>query len=165
MNIAPPERALQIQTDSMYIINALIDTHRKWEDKGWLNIPNADLFRMTLYLLWTRQAPTWIQKVEAHVGIKGNEAADKVAKAGLEKEEVDDFHFPALPQWEFNGARLSALSFHELYEWVIHLKTGPRCQKVIELSKAVRKRHKHLTGDLPFESHLWASIRGHPSKR
>ena len=45
---------LTIISDSMYAIQGIIKNLRKWEDKGWMRVQNADIFQKIAYELDTR---------------------------------------------------------------------------------------------------------------
>ena len=148
---APPNQKVVIHSDSTYVINALIDGHKKWEDLGWLNVANEDLMKRALYLVRSRVAETWVQKVEAHAGILGNEEADQAAKRGLDKPDPDQIETSVPKEWAFNGARLSSLGFHDLYEWVKDLKHSEPRTRAPGIVRCVLDQMKKDTGDLYTE--------------
>lgn len=49
---------LTIITDSRYVIEGLTKHLGKWEDRGWIGIKNADMFKRAAYILKRRTAPT-----------------------------------------------------------------------------------------------------------
>ncbi|KAG8967570.1 hypothetical protein FRC05_002003 [Tulasnella sp. 425] len=122
LNIAPTNKELLIMTDSTFVINALNGGYKKYEDMGWLGVTNADLIQRAIYLMRRRTAKTFIQKVKAHAGIPGNENADALAKAALHNETEDEISTRVPDSWKLNGARLSQMTFHDLYTWVAHLR-------------------------------------------
>lgn len=79
--------ALTLCTDSAYTINAVTIYSKAWKRNGWIKADgteplNLDLIR-PLYELDFDMCVTW-QHVNGHVGIEGNEAADKLAVAGAQ---------------------------------------------------------------------------------
>ncbi|KAG8900580.1 RNA-DNA hybrid ribonuclease [Tulasnella sp. 408] len=99
LQMVPTNRPVLIRTDSTYVLNLLDTGHKVAEDKGWLHTLNADLFQGALYLIRVRTAPTYIQKVKAHLGILGNEIADTLAKCrndGSTTEPDGHDHIPRL---------------------------------------------------------------------
>jgi hypothetical protein len=52
----PGNWALEIITDSKYVIEGLTNYLRSWEDNGWIGIQNAHLFKRAAYLLKRRSA-------------------------------------------------------------------------------------------------------------
>ena len=49
---------LTIITDSWYAIKGIIEYLRKWDDKGWMKVQNADMFQKIAYELDTRGGET-----------------------------------------------------------------------------------------------------------
>lgn len=101
---------LTIVTDSMYVIEGLTKHLEDWENKGWIGIENADLFKRAAYLLKRRSAPTYLEWVKGHRGTWGNEESDRLAKEGAEKNATDilSLHVPAT--FNLQGAKLATLS-------------------------------------------------------
>jgi ribonuclease HI len=49
-----------------YVIDGLTKHLQTWEDNGWINIKNTDLFKKAAYLLKRRMAPTAFKWVKGH---------------------------------------------------------------------------------------------------
>lgn len=47
----PPFAPLHIISDSKYAIDDLMEHLMKWQDRGWINVLNAELFWKTAYTL------------------------------------------------------------------------------------------------------------------
>ncbi|KAG8932392.1 hypothetical protein FRC01_014236 [Tulasnella sp. 417] len=113
---APKDRAIEIRSDSTYVVNGLANTHKTWEDQGWMGVENADLWRIAMQEARMRNATTTIQKVKAHSRIIGNEEADRLAKEGSEAPASGELTLTEPPEWQVSGLRLSALPFKKIYE-------------------------------------------------
>jgi len=101
-----PHLPLTIATDSQYTINVFSTWVMKWKHNGWttgLNkepVKNKDMILYILSLIALRPVSTTpsqtrtpksnisFMKVKAHVGIYGNEQADRFAKAGAAKSFI-----------------------------------------------------------------------------
>ena len=79
---APEDAELRIVTDSKYCIEGLAKHSAKWEDKGWIDVTNAEVFKAIVTTLRQRTAPTTFQWVKGHDGNVGNEGADTQAGKG-----------------------------------------------------------------------------------
>ncbi|CAG8654317.1 21131_t:CDS:2 [Racocetra persica] len=89
-----PELPLEIMTDSKYTINAYESWIPKWIKSGWKTannkpVENKDLFVHLVELIEARPGKVFFTHVPGHVGIPGNEAADRLANLGALKEEVE----------------------------------------------------------------------------
>lgn len=93
LEIAPPERPLEIITDSAYSINCSTTWYLKWKSNGWKTstggeVTNKDLVVQIRRLIDEREARgvettfTWIK---GHNDDPGNVAADALAVAGSRK--------------------------------------------------------------------------------
>lgn len=78
-------KRLKIHTDSQFTINAMTKWLKGWKKNGWKNgaVKNMEDFKR-LDLLCQGITVEWIH-VNGHVGIHGNEMADRLAKAGADK--------------------------------------------------------------------------------
>ena len=62
---------LKIISDSKYMIDRLMTHLTQWENHGWIQVKNAELFQETAYLLRQRSATTAFQWVKGHEGTLG----------------------------------------------------------------------------------------------
>jgi ribonuclease HI len=100
----PKGDKLTIKTDSMYAINRIIEGIKKWEDIGWLQIDNEDLFKKIAYELDIRGEETILEWTKGHSGIEGNEKADKLANEGTEKEITEEINLKVPKGKRLEGA-------------------------------------------------------------
>lgn len=82
---------LLIHTDSSYVYNTVTKWARGWEARGWRKadgkpVENQDLVKQLCALAWTHGVQ--FNKVPAHVGLHGNEMADKLARRGAGESEA-----------------------------------------------------------------------------
>lgn len=84
------QRQYEIRSDSAYAINCVTVWCKKWLGNGWLNskgkpVVNKDLISLILAENGNMPAPdkVTLSKVAGHSGDKGNDAADKLARAGV----------------------------------------------------------------------------------
>ncbi|KAG8961034.1 hypothetical protein FRC00_013466 [Tulasnella sp. 408] len=156
---APNNRTLEIRTDSTYVINGLSETFRKWEDEGWLNVTNKDLWQKALYEVRTRTAETKITKVLAHSGIHGNEMADELAKSGAEMPEPELLDIEVPREWNVNGAKMSSMTFALAYDWIRSSKKGPTGSTVTQNLEDIKTFFEENYNLSPKPEMIWKSIR------
>jgi ribonuclease HI/exonuclease III len=101
LRYARHERALHIFTDSTYAIGEICHYAHKRAAEGWRSA-NGALLRAIVALLQTRRLPVKLSWVRGHTGDAGNEAADRLAKAGCEQPPRDD-HVTGEPQTRIPG--------------------------------------------------------------
>ena len=92
LQLVPREEGMELYSDSKYTVNAMTVWRRSWRASGWAKpLANYDLFRALDAVLEEREAcevSTLCKYVRAHAGCDGNEAADRLAKAGAERAQA-----------------------------------------------------------------------------
>ena len=88
LRATPSEAPLTLYTDSQYVKNGINDWINGWKRNGWKTaskkpVKNKDLWQ-TLDGLVAERNVVW-QWVKGHAGHPGNERADALARAGIEK--------------------------------------------------------------------------------
>jgi ribonuclease HI len=113
----PPDQAIHIKTDSMYVIQGLTKNLEKWEDQGWMRTKHAPLFKNLVAWTRYRSNTTKITWIKGHNGNKGNEEADKLAGEGAHIELPTTPHNPPNPPINTipSGAKLATLKQKDLY--------------------------------------------------
>ena len=86
------DKTVQVRSDSSYGLNAITKWAKGWEKRGWQKkdgeIKNLEIIQ-ELYALYEEIADdVKLQHVSAHVGIEGNELADRMAMLAVERREV-----------------------------------------------------------------------------
>jgi ribonuclease HI len=87
------DRSVQVRSDSSYGLNAITKWAAGWERRGWRKqdgeIKNLEIIQK-LYALYQDIADDVdLKHVSAHVGIEGNELADRMAMLAVERREVN----------------------------------------------------------------------------
>jgi ribonuclease HI len=156
---APPLAPLFIISDSTYAIKGLTSHLSSWEDHGWINIPNTDLFRAIASTLRSRSDPTSFIKVQGHSGDPGNNAADGAALAGTLRDTPDDINTHVRSGLQPLGAKLQSMTQALLYKGILSQSTTPErpaSRLCLSLVKAgVRSR----TTFSPTDRAIWKSVR------
>lgn len=87
--------------DSKYSIQCITQWARNWERKGWTKpggeIKNLELIQTIYALYGTMKQDVKILHVNGHVGVEGNELADRMSIHGIDSEETEfrRFEVPA----------------------------------------------------------------------
>jgi ribonuclease HI len=84
---------IEIHIDSAYTINAITKWAKGWSKNGWIKsdgkeVKNRKIIEETFNLYEMYKNVVDIKKVKAHVGIEGNEIADRLANYARIKESV-----------------------------------------------------------------------------
>ncbi len=85
---------VQILCDSQYSINCITNWAFSWKKKGWKrktpgDIKNLDIIQQAHELYLSIQDQVVVQHVKAHIGIEGNELADRMAVYGADKKSYE----------------------------------------------------------------------------
>ena len=122
LELVPPFQLVKIHTDSKYVINGLTTHLESWENDGWINIKNANLFRKAAHLMRYRSAKTTMQWVKGHDGNPGNEASDELAKQGANKRFPDPLNLEIPEEYDIRGAKLPTLTQATTYKGILERK-------------------------------------------
>jgi ribonuclease HI len=96
LNLASTEiaagRSVQVRSDSSYGLNAVTKWAVGWEKRGWRKadgeIKNLEVIQELYALYRTIQDEVKLEHVSAHVGIEGNELADRMAMLAVTRREL-----------------------------------------------------------------------------
>ncbi len=145
LEITDENKELTIKTDSKYAINGLTKFNKKWEKLGWIGIQNKALLKETLDTLRARKTKTTFEWVKGHSGEHRNEEADKLAKLGADKEEIQEPQ-NFLQITTLLGAQLSAITQTLIYKELLNRKLNPiekRCDEMItQIKTDIRERQE-----------------------
>ena len=67
LELVPPFQPVKIHTNSKYVIEGLTTYLESWENNGWINIKNVELFRKAAHLMRHRSIKTTMQWIKGHV--------------------------------------------------------------------------------------------------
>ena len=86
-------KSVVIFCDSKYSIQCVTRWAADWERKGWTKkggvIRNLDLIKEMFALYQSIEDKVQVLHVNGHVGIEGNELADRMSILAMETQEVD----------------------------------------------------------------------------
>lgn len=82
-------------SDSQYSINCITDWAFSWQKKGWKrkktgDIKNLEIIQLAHEVYVSIRGDVAVLHVSAHVGIEGNELADRMAVFGID-QRIPDF--------------------------------------------------------------------------
>jgi ribonuclease HI len=150
-----------IVTDSKYVIEGLTKHLPVWEDRGWIGIANADLFKRVAYILKSQMAPTSFKWVKGHNGMQGNEESDALAKTGALKNTPDELPLDIPEDFNLHGTKLSTLMQATAYKGITSQRTvTPRTATAQNLEK-VRAAIEAFQGSHKMDKAIWLSMRKH----
>jgi ribonuclease HI len=155
-----PFTPISFKTDSRYVIDGLtIHPAAAWEDRGWINIANSELFRATAYQLRRRSAQTSFEWIKGHTGDHGNEAADRLANEGANKDVSDNINLTIPNEFNLQGAKLSSITQAIAYHGIRTMtQLTPRRATTINLDMA-RHAVKDISNHLETDATIWKNCR------
>lgn len=86
-------RSVAIFCDSKYSIQCVTQWAANWEKKGWIKkggeIKNLDLIKEMFALYQLLKDKIYVLHVNGHVGVEGNELADRMSILAIESQDMD----------------------------------------------------------------------------
>ncbi|KAJ3878295.1 ribonuclease H-like protein [Lentinula edodes] len=163
---APKTNEITFCSDSKTSIDGLTRNRKKWEDQGYINVKNSSDFKLAIARLRERQAISHMKWVKGHVGIEGNEEADKLADEGREKDEPDIINVTIPDHLQITGAKLNKMTQALAYKAI---RTKKMCTKKYQEAmnrratkynmNEARRGAKTLSGKTPSEARIWRALR------
>jgi ribonuclease HI len=150
---------LHIMSDSKYIIDGLTKHYKHWEDIGWINIRNPDLFKATIVALRLRKGKTTFEKVKGHSGVEGNEAADQLAANRATKDIPVDIDISIPEEIDISGTKLKAMTQAILYNGILENRKKTDCKTTNENLEKIAESIRDRIGYNPEPRHIWASLK------
>ncbi|KAI0693950.1 RnaseH-domain-containing protein, partial [Cerioporus squamosus] len=152
---------LHVVTDSKYAVDGLTKHLPEWEDRGWIDVKNAEQIKELVSRLRARSAITTFRWVKGHSGIPGNEAADGLATLGSEKEMTTVSRLqPPRKGFLKPGARLAAMSQKRAYSGIRSMGKEVSRQATDRMVARVCVTLEEVTKIAPTEEALWKAVRG-----
>lgn len=157
----PPFAPLHIKSDSRCAIDGLTKHLRRWEDRGWVNVANADAFQLAASALRKRSAPTDMQWVKGHSGDVGNDHADSLAGDGARLPSLElDPNLTSDPRFTPSGVKLTSLTQAIAYSAIRSLnKPLQRTATAFNLDLIRTAAHGSITSRLPTNATIWHALR------
>ncbi|KAG1841801.1 hypothetical protein DFJ58DRAFT_688478 [Suillus subalutaceus] len=144
-----------IITDSRYVIDGLTKNLKNWEERGWINIANKELFKATAYHLRNRLAPTAFRWVKGHNRIKGNEEADRLAGLGATKDTYDQINTTIPQNFDLQGAKLSKISQALAYKGILASPNPEYKRRTLGLLDMTRHAVHEVSNELETDRTIW----------
>ena len=154
----PQSWPLKIHSDSRYAIDGLTKHLRTWEDNGWINVKNANIFKKAAYVLKRRTAPTSFQWVKGHSGNEGNEESDGLAKEGANKIEPDEVDLSIPKDFDLQGAKLSAITQVVAYRGILEQRRPYARPSTSENLQKARTAVIEYTQQTETDGTLWRGL-------
>jgi ribonuclease HI len=155
IKLVPRHIPLLIKTDSKYVINGLTKHLDEWEDRGWINAPNGEVFKTTVAWLRARTSKTQFQWVKGHNGELGNEQADRLAAEGAAHPQEPEMDLSAPPNFELTGAKLGTMSQAMLYKGILAGRKKTIRQNTLIQLDIVRGAVEQINGLPPIDANIW----------
>jgi ribonuclease HI len=148
-----------IISDSKYVIDGLTKHCGYWEDIGWIEIKNHELFMAAIAALRLRQGKTTFEKVKGHSGVHGNEVADRLAAEGARKESPDNIDTSIPEEVEVSGARLQSMTQAILYTGILENRERTERKTTAENLEIIAESIRDRIGYTPEPRQVWESLR------
>jgi len=154
----PKDMALEIRTDSQYVIDQLTKNLGKIEDNGWVGVENAPLLGALVATLRIFSAKTLLAKVKGHSGEKGNDEADAKANKGVKKSLATALNLQIPPNLIVTGMKLSTATQSIVYKGIISRAIKKNCWNTDIMLDRVKEFVKDWTNHSPTDEHIWSVL-------
>jgi ribonuclease HI len=166
VEMCPKDIPLAIHSDSRVSIDILTRNLKKNEDEGFFLTANSALVRTTVTSLRKRRATTSLTWVKGHEGNLGNEAADKLADEGCEKDEPDEIKMRVDSSLVVPGAKLQAMTQSLAYKIIRKIKMNKPSYRELLNRKMTKRNMKYAqeavadpSDEVPAVSKIWKSTK------
>ncbi|KIY47302.1 hypothetical protein FISHEDRAFT_45603 [Fistulina hepatica ATCC 64428] len=142
--------------DQHFVIQVLTVDLEKWEDQGWLDVRNGDLFSATAGNMRERRAPTWFQYLNAS-DIAMIEA-HTLAKEGAVKPIADQLIILGTHPFAPPGAKLQQLTLKRVYRELSKKRKvidRPKTNTHLQLCRDALDRNH---GQSPSNEAIWKAL-------
>ncbi|KAH9853759.1 hypothetical protein C2E23DRAFT_684645, partial [Lenzites betulinus] len=150
---------LHIVSDSRYAIDGLTRHVHHWEDTGWIGVANAPTLRKVTAALRARSAPTTFRWVKGHSGDKGNEEADRLAKAGADKLPILGPAERMCTKYLKAGVSLPMLTQSLAYKGICDRRAPPLRAATERNMRAAMQYLEERGGGYVSEDRIWMALR------
>ncbi|KAH7919030.1 hypothetical protein BV22DRAFT_1108213 [Leucogyrophana mollusca] len=149
-----PNAEVEYGLEKMSPETRLTTNLKKWENNGWINIKNSELFQKVAHLLRKRAAQMSFRWIKGHNGTIGNEEADKLANEGAKKNRPDLPNLEIPIEFKIEGAKLETLD-----QATAHAINQINKEWETDKSIWLACRHQDLTNQTPFKiGDYWNNI-------
>ncbi|KAK0504433.1 hypothetical protein EDD18DRAFT_1306014 [Armillaria luteobubalina] len=150
----------QTLSDSKYVIEGLCFHLKKWEDQGWIRVPNSELWKAMAAILCQHGAPVLFKWVKGHNGDVRNEGVDALVSKGalLDIEHAVQANVNIDHEFDVVGAWLSSVTQSQAYKLIwsrTEIRHRPSAQTSVE---RVLETVSEINGVKPVEARLRRSI-------
>ncbi|KAJ7923120.1 ribonuclease H-like protein [Mycena leptocephala] len=159
----PVDIELRLENPRGSVLNAMIKNLTKWEDRGWIGVPNRSPLRALAAGLRQRTGKTTLAITKTS---PGNPAAAALARSGASKTEEDNIHLDVALDSQLPGARLSSLTQSIAYKGIKEMRE-PRVRTAIKdtfsfhpKSPTIWKSMRHWDIGRNIRNFLWKSMHG-----
>ncbi|RDX47934.1 ribonuclease H-like protein, partial [Lentinus brumalis] len=135
---APSRTRITQITDSKTTMDSLSRWRQRHEDTGYILQNNATITKTNLARLRMRRAHTLFKWVKGHSGHPGNEAADRLAAEGAERQTGDHLDMGVPARFMVTGAKLHAMTQKLAYRAIrlrLDAKTPPRPRAMANMDR------------------------------
>ncbi|KAJ7668756.1 hypothetical protein DFH06DRAFT_982886 [Mycena polygramma] len=153
---------LQIESGSRFLLKAMSTQLPKWEDKGWTGVQSREPLQALAASLRGRTAATKIAVMRESAG---RAEADRLARAGTQRQTSDAIDTQIPTHLQLRGAKLSSLTQADAYKAIKDLRKQVIRKSTDENVRRTQEAVKACYGKNPTPASLWKSIRNRDISR
>ena len=147
-------------SDSKYVIEGLTKHLPGWEQRGWTNVANGEVFKTIIAWIRWRRGKTYLRWTKGHNGNPGNEGADKLAGEGARLPDTPTNASPIQPPGETNpGATLAKLEQRDFYRILRDKRRKPPRRTSDWNVEMVQDALQETYGTKPTTERVWLATK------
>ncbi|KAJ7924130.1 ribonuclease H-like protein [Mycena leptocephala] len=156
---SPPDVPLRITIRGDAITAVVNRNLGKWEDRGWIGVPDKAPIQALAACLRKRKATTIFTKLQNTESSASYTMASQLAKDGSAAAAPSDINVTIAHQLQLRGAKLSTLTQALAYKGIKELRALPARKTTETNVKLIQDAIKSQCGKTPTPASIWRSVR------
>ncbi|EPS97651.1 hypothetical protein FOMPIDRAFT_1128035, partial [Fomitopsis schrenkii] len=154
-----PDAPLVIVSRTDFFIKKALGKLGEWEDRGWLDVPNATYLRALIGQMRARNAPTYFRKAKSPLDKQNLKQAIEIGSSAQHTATTETV-IPKTPsRFDLTGMRLTTTTQARAYRGIRALVPEPPRRTTEETIEEIIRAKKQIHNKKAYTARLWTSLR------